>query len=260
MIPYFTWQTIAFGPITLYVWGMFVALGFLTGAFAAAQYAKSRGDDPKIIYDLAVWMAVAGMIGGRLGHVLFYEFPFYAAHPLEIFAIWHGGMSMFGGLIACGIVGIWFLRHRNVDVWRYVDTAAFGLPFGIAIGRIGCFLIHDHPGTATDFILGVQYPDGVVRHDLGLYEALNGLAMAVAFLLFLRYAKSPHSSLLATHYSLLFAIWYGTFRFVMDAYRIVDTRYFGVTPGQYFGLLLAIFGIIGLVWINRRQKAREVLE
>lgn len=260
MIPYFTLQAIHIGPITLHVWGMFVALGFLTGAFVAARYAKSRGDDPKIIYDLAVWMAVAGTIGGRLGHVLFYEFPFYAAHPLEIFAIWHGGMSMFGGLIACGVVGVWFLRHRNVDVWRYTDTAAFGLPFGIAIGRVGCFLIHDHPGTATDFFLGVQYPDGVVRHDHGLYEVLNGVAMSIVFLLIFHFYKKSKGSFLISHYSLLFSIWYGIFRLIMDAYRIVDTRYFGLTPGQYLGALLAIFGVIGLVWINRRQKVREVLK
>ncbi len=248
MIPYVEWKTIEFGPLTLQVWGIFVALGFLVGALAAGWLAKRRGDDAKIIYDLAAWMVIAGMIGGRLGHVLFYEFPYYVAHPLEVFAIWHGGLSMFGGLIACAVVGFYYLKKKRIDVWRYADTAIFGLPFGIAIGRIGCFLIHDHPGTATDFALGVQYPDGVTRHDLGLYEVINDVLMVVVFLLLLR-KKATVGYFLA-----IFSLWYGLFRFATDFLRTADTRYFVLTPGQYFGLLLALFGLGSFVWISKRRK------
>lgn len=249
MIPYFEWKTIALGPVTLQVWGLMVALGFATGALAAQWMAKRRGDDPSVILDLTAWMVLAGMIGGRLGHVFFYEFPFYAAYPKEIFAFWHGGFSMFGGLIACVAVGLWLLRKKGVNVWRYADTAAFGLPFGIMIGRIGCFLIHDHPGTATDFALGVQYPDGVVRHDHGLYEVINGALMALTFLLIAKlHRKHPPGLFLS-----IFALWYGAFRFVTDFWRAIDTRYFGLTPGQYFGLILAAGGG-ALLWITIRRK------
>ena len=252
MLPFISWHTIALGPITLQVWGLFVASGFLVGALVAQWYAKRRGDDPDVIAGLAVWMIAAGMVGGRVGHVLFYEFPYYVAHPLEAFAVWHGGLSMFGGLIACILVGVWYLRRHHVDVWKYCDTAIFGLPFGIAIGRVGCFLIHDHPGTATHFALGVQYPDGVTRHDLGLYEAINGAAMAVVFLLLAR-RKLPVGV-----YVGVFSLWYGVFRVVTDTLRTVDTRYLGLTPGQYLGAVLAAFGVGVLVWITRRQKHGEV--
>lgn len=252
MIPFLEWKTIVIGPVTLQVWGLFVALGFLVGALVAQWYAKRNGENPDVIAGLAVWMIAAGMIGGRLGHVLFYEFAYYAAHPLEVFAVWHGGLSMFGGLIACVLVGVWYLRRHHVDVWKYCDMAIFGLPFGIAIGRIGCFLIHDHPGTATHFALGVQYPDGVTRHDLGLYEAINGAAMAAVFLALAR-RKPPVGVYVGA-----FSLWYGVFRVVTDALRTVDTRYLGLTPGQYLGVLLALFGAGVLVWITRRQKSREV--
>lgn len=247
MIPYISWTTIELGPLTLHVWGMFVAAGFGVGALAAKWLAKRHGQDSAIILDLTAWMILAGMVGGRLGHVLFYEFSYFLANPVEIFAVWHGGFSMFGGLIACVVVGLWYLRKRGVDVWQYADTAMFGLPFGIAIGRIGCFLIHDHPGTATDFALGVQYPDGVVRHDHGLYEVLNGVAMSAVFLLLAK-KKMPVGVFSAT-----FSLWYGLFRVVTDSWRTVDTRYFGFTPGQYLGL--ALIGIGGvLLWITMRRK------
>jgi len=249
MIPYFSLTTFSFGPITLHAWGLFVALGFLFGAFMAARLAKQRGDNPQIIWDLVVWLAIAGMVGGRLGHVLFYDPAYYWAHPIEAFEIWRGGLSVYGGIILSTIVAVWYLRKRNVDVFRYADIIAFGLPFGKWIGRIGCFLIHDHPGTATDFILGVQYPDGVVRHDLGLYLSINAFLIAM-FMLWLSRKNRPVGTYLA-----VFSIWYGVTRFGLDFLRIIDVRYFGLTPGQYFSIVLFGFGVGFLMWIKCQQKS-----
>lgn len=248
MIPYIEWQAIQIGPVALHVWGLFVALGFVFGALTAGWMAKKRGNDPKIIYDLTAWLMVAGLVGGRIGHVLFYDFDHYLQNPDEIFAIWHGGLSIFGGFIACAVVGVLFFRKKQVDVWTYVDSAIFGLPVGLWIGRIGCFLIHDHPGTATDFILGVEYPDGVVRHDHGLYLSINGLVLAVVF-----YLLSRKDRPVGTYIS-VFAIWYGIVRFFLDFYRVIDVRYLGLTPAQYFSLLLAVFGV---VYALRKQIVKK---
>ncbi len=246
MIPYIFWRTIELGPITLQVWGIFVALGFAFGAAMAGWLAKRRGDDPKVVFDLVGWLVITGIVGGRLGHVLFYEPAYYWQHPFEILAIWNGGLSMFGGLIASMAIGYWYLRRRHVDVWRYADVVAFGLPFGKWIGRVGCFLIHDHPGTATDFILGVQYPDGTVRHDLGLYLSINGLVLGLFMLWLSRKSRSVGT------YVVVFSIWYGLVRFGLDFLRLVDVRYFGLTPGQYFSVALFAFGIG--VWIKKGRK------
>jgi len=248
MIPYFSLTTLSLGPITLHAWGLFVALGFLLGGFMAARFAKQRGDDPQIIWDLLVWVAIAGMIGGRLGHVLFYDPGYYAAHLMEVFEIWKGGLSIYGGFILASITGLLYLRHRKFDIYRYTDIVAFGMPFGMWIGRIGCFLIHDHPGTLTDFALGMRFPDGAVRHDLGLYESINAFFMAM-FMLWLSRKARPVGTYLA-----VFSIWYGVTRFVLDFLRVIDVRYFGLTPGQYFSMVLFGFGVGVLVWIKRRQK------
>lgn len=247
MIPYIEWTTIQIGPLTLYVWGLFVALGFLLGTYVAGRMAERRGDKKQILYDLAVWMVLAAMVGGRLGHVLFYDAQPYLEDPSLVFRIWDGGLSLFGGLIACILVGLWQLRKKQVDVWRYADSAIFGLPFGLWIGRIGCFLIHDHPGTATDFALGVEYPDGIVRHDHGLYLSLNGLAMALFFLWAAR-KKRPIGFYIAS-----FSIWYGIVRFTLDFWRLVDVRYAGLTPGQWFSMALLAFGI----WMAHRVRKKS---
>ena len=181
MLPYFQFTTIHLGPVPIQVWGLMVAIGILAATWVAAQLAKKRGQNPEIIWDLSVWVIVAAFIGARLVHAV-YEPATYLQDPLEFFRIWHGGFSIMGGFLGALPAGIWFLRRRHVDVFAYSDTAIFGLPLGIFIGRIGCFLIHDHPGTLTNFPLGVQYPDGV-RHDLGLYDSINGLILFLLFLL-----------------------------------------------------------------------------
>jgi phosphatidylglycerol:prolipoprotein diacylglycerol transferase len=141
-----------------------------------------------------------------------------------------------------------YLRQRQVDFLIYADTLAFGLPVGIWLGRLGCFLIHDHPGTATHFLLGTRYPDGVVRHDLGLYESLAAFLMAGVFLLSVRRPR------LTGTYLAIFAIWYGALRFGLDFLRIIDSRYLGLTAGQYLGLVLIISGLGLSVWIRKGLK------
>jgi phosphatidylglycerol---prolipoprotein diacylglyceryl transferase len=248
MIPYIEWKTIELGPLTIQVWGMFVALGFLIGAYMATRLAIRRGQNSKVIYELLPWLIFAGLLGGRLGYVVFYDLAFYLRHPLEIFALWHGGSSIFGGFIACFLVGMWFFKKHQLDPLAYADTFVFGLPFGLIFGRLGCFLIHDHPGTATDFILGMRFPDGVVRHDLGLEEALMAIALSGVFLYMARHPRPIGS------YAAVFCVVYGGARFYLDFYRLVDVRYLGLTPAQYLCLFLMCIGVGLLMWIRKRSR------
>lgn len=245
MIPFIELTTIPLGPVTIQVWGLLVALGMFAGAWAGAWLARRRKLDATVVWDAAAWIVAAALVGSRLFHVIVYDPATYLAAPWSVFAIWEGGLSMFGGLIGATAAALWFLRRRKLDLRAYADTIAFGLPVGIAIGRIGCFLIHDHPGTLTHFALGVRYPDGAVRHDLGLYESLYGIVMAVVFyILARRHAKPPT-------YLVAFLASYGAFRFAADFLRIVDARYAGLTPAQWLSLAM-IVGAGFLVWKSRR--------
>lgn len=236
MIPWFQITTIDLGPIAIQAWGLMVALGFLFGAMASARVARSRGLDPQHVYQVATWILIASMIGGRLFHVFFYDPAFYLASPGQILAFWNGGMSIYGGFAGAIIAAAVYFKRHKLDWHTYAAVTIFGLPIGIAIGRIGCFLIHDHPGTATHFWLGVQHPDGIVRHDLGLYESLN------MFLLALVFAVLAKRKVKQDTYLIIFCWWYGLTRFLLDFLRTVDARYFSLTPGQYLSALLVLVG------------------
>jgi phosphatidylglycerol:prolipoprotein diacylglycerol transferase len=250
MIPYIEFTSFKLGPLTIQVWGLLVALGIIVGAWVSSQMAKHRGQDPKLILDLATWVIIAAMVGARIVYYV-YEPAALIADPLEFFRVWHGGMSVMGGFLGAVIAGVIFLRKRHVDVWAYADTAIFGLPVGLFIGRIGCFLIHDHPGTLSDFALAVQYPEGA-RHDHGLYLSLNGLILAMVFLIMFKKKVQTGA------YIVVFLIWYGLVRFYLDFYRatdgvIVDTRYLGLTPAQYFSLAMVGAGI----WLYFKKLSKK---
>lgn len=259
MIPYFYYPTINLGFVTLNTWGLFAALGFALAIFIALKHAKCRTQNLDVILDLAFWLIIASIIGARLAHVFLYSWDFYRVNPAEIVKIWHGGLSSFGGFIGAGLVGWLYLRKRQLNFLGYADTFIFSLPAGLAIGRIGCFLIHDHPGTLTHFVLGVKYPDGA-RHDLGLYL---GIFDVVLFLLFLTIEKTGigkklfSSGIPIGFYVAAFAYFYGIARFFLDflrAYDLPDSdiRYGGLTPAQYGSILLFIVGF----WLVFRIRVK----
>lgn len=254
MIPYFTVTTWHLGPIPIHAWGLLVSLGILAGAYASAWLAKKRNQKPAVIWDLTTWVILGAFVMARVFHVAFYNFEYYAADPAKIFTIWEGGWSIMGGFVGAVIAGVWYLKHKKVNVWEYADTAIFGLPLGLFIGRLGCFLIHDHPGKVTNFFLGVQYPDGLVRHDLGLYLSLVGLDLFLGYLLLLKIRIKTGT------FIILFLLWYGLVRFALDFLRatdgaIVDARYWGLTPAQYGSLFMIGLGITFLL---KKKKASEM--
>lgn len=248
MIPYFASTTYYIGPIPMQTWGTFVAIGFLVGAYIAAKRAKHKGLDEARIWDLAFWMFVAGFVGARLLDVLVYEPGKFLMHPINIINPFIPGFAIEGGLIACALTFFWYCKKHKLDFIDYADATVWGLPVGEGIGRIGCFLIHDHPGTLSHSLLAVKYPDGSSRHDLGLYLSIAGWVMA---LIFLALDRQPRPR----------GFWLGMFialdsfsRLWLDSYRIADARYFYLTPTQWISIPLIIVGVAMVVISYRAGK------
>lgn len=257
MIPWFEVQSISVGFLKLNVWGIFVSFGFIAGMVVAYFEMKKKNLDTKHIYDLTFWIILSAIIGGRLLYAA-EHFSFFAAAPLEILKLWHGGMSVYGGFLGAILASVIYFKKYKLDFWQYADAIVFGLPLGLFIGRLGCFFIHDHPGIQTKFFLGVAYPDGV-RHDLGLYDSLLGL---VIFLLFLFLHRREWFS---GFYIAIFAACYAAARFFLDFLRVdnvvgvfgSDPRYFGLTLAQYLSAVLFAVGIYLFYRLKRRRKDFE---
>lgn len=254
MIPWFEIQSISVGFLKLNVWGIFVSLGFIAGMVVAYLEMKEKNLETKHIYDLTFWIILSAIIGGRLLYIV-EHLSFFAATPLEILKLWHGGMSVYGGFIGAILASVFYFKKYKLDFWQYADAIVFGLPLGLFIGRIGCFLIHDHPGVKTNLFFGVAYPDGA-RHDLGLYDSLCGLILFLIFLILRR--KNWFSGF----YVAAFAVWYGVIRFLLDFLRArdlvgADPRYFGLTLAQYLSVILFAGGIYLFYRLRPSKKLKS---
>lgn len=227
-------------------WGLFVAAGYALGTYLAYRRAIQNKQDPQRVLDLAFWMFIGAFVGARVFHVLFYDFAHYLDVPLDAIDPRKPGYSMFGGLLGGAAVFTWMVKRHALDWISYADTIMWGVPWGCGVGRIGCFLIHDHPGTLTNSILGVRYPDGQTRHDHGLYLSLIGFATGLWFLWLNR--KQRHPGFWLGSYMII----EGISRFGLDFLRIVDAKYFGLTPTQYLAIPMFLVGVWLIVSVKRK--------
>ncbi|MFC1598353.1 prolipoprotein diacylglyceryl transferase [Patescibacteria group bacterium] len=257
MIPFFQWTQFSIGPVPIRAWGLMVALGILVGLYIAYKEAGRRRLKQPVIIDLAFWVILFSLIGCRVFYVLT-EFQYFLTAWQDIFKVWEGGYSISGGFIGAGLAAWIFLKKRRLSFLDYVDTCIFGLPIGLFIGRLGCFFVFDHPGKPTDFFLGQEYLDGIVRHNHGLYLSLNGLLLAVLFFL-LRSLNPRHRS---GFYIILFLLWSGISRFFLDFYRAtdlahIDARIFSLTFAQYTSIAMVAIGAILWYCLYRKSNTKH---
>jgi len=265
-----------FGPNSLQLapFGFLVGIGIVLGTIIAGKRAKQLGLSERVVADVALWAVIPGFIGAHLVHQLAYYPHELVDHyvtqvvngvptqvlvegdPLRIFMIWKG-ISSFGGFIG-GTLGVlyYFRKHRELPFLPYADSIIYGFAFAWIFGRLGCTTAFDHPGSPTDFFMGMTYLGdqadrfgvslhGKVIHNLGFYEALWSVAMAAFFF----------SQRKVTHvkgwYLVTFVVAYMPFRFMLDFLREVDVRYL-LTPGQWFAIVLLGLGVWLMVKANKK--------
>ena len=241
MLPYINQPRLSLGPITIYAFGVMVAIAMLVGMRLVRRRATADGLDRLVADRLVTWILAGGFIGAHLVDRLVYFPAQTLERPQTIFFFWQG-LSSFGGFLGAIVAAVMFFRRvpeAAAQRWRYLDTIAFGFPFGWIFGRTGCFLAFDHPGSPTHFFLAEMDRDGVVRHNLGLYEALYTILFAAPFYLLGRQSRRHPG-----FYVGLLAVVYAPVRFMFDFLRTVDVRYFGLTPGQWGSLALIVVGVL----------------
>lgn len=259
MIPFFQFHHFLIGPLTIQVWGLFVATGVLSAVYIGRKLTNKYLLSEDVFLDVAVWTLFSGLIFGRVFHVVFYNPDYYLTYPGEILAFWHGGSSSLGGFFGAIFGAYMFYKIRGFkmkDFYPYLDISVVSLWLGMAIGRLGCFMIHDHPGILTNFFLAVKFPGGA-RLDMGLMEALfNGLIFIIFYFNFDKLIKKRWG--ISAIYS---AMVYSVMRFLLDFLRArdiegSDVRYAFLTPAQWG--MLVIF--ITLTFVLFSDRIRQVFK
>ena len=130
--------------------------------------------------DLLVYLVLGIILGGRLGYIIFYNLEYYTQNFLEIFKLWHGGMSFHGGMIGVIIAILIFSKKKNTNFFKYSDIVACVAPIGIFLGRVANFINGELVGRITEKKIGIVFNhiDGYTRHPSQIYEAiLEGIVL-----------------------------------------------------------------------------------
>jgi phosphatidylglycerol:prolipoprotein diacylglycerol transferase len=247
-----------YGLMYLLAFAQFIALGRVRirqPHIAAAGWTREHLDDMLFYGVLGV------VIGGRLGEVLFYDPAYYFSHPLEIFAVWKGGMSFHGGFLGVLFAMALWARKAGRNLMDVMDFIAPMVPLGYAAGRIGNFINAELPGRVADASLpwAMIWPnvDNLARHPSPIYQALvDGVLL---FVVVWWYARAPRPKMAVSG---LFALGYGCARFFTEYFRVPDyeVAFAGVTisAGQMLSLPMIAGGAI-LLMLAYRNPGTDAL-
>jgi phosphatidylglycerol:prolipoprotein diacylglycerol transferase len=250
VIPYIAQPHLSLGPISIHAFGVLVALAMIVGMRFVRRRAAADGLDPMVADRLVTWVLVGGFIGAHLVDRFLYFREETFANPITILKFWEG-ISSFGGFVGAIVAAVLFFRRESaLPCWRYLDCVAYGFPFGWIFGRLGCTVAFDHPGVPTTFFLAERDAEGIVRHNLGLDEALFTMLISALFYYLGRKGRRPPGFFVA-----MLAIVYTPVRFLFDFLRTRDVRYLGLTPGQWGAIALLIVGVLLLQAAKKRGEA-----
>ena len=250
MIPYFNGHLFDVGGVSIYMFGVLVAIGVIVGDRIVVSEGQRHGLDAQDVRFLNARIVIGGFIMAHLVSVIFYFPERIAESPWVLLNVW-SGLSSFGGFLGALIAFLYYTKREKISRLDYADSVAPGLAVGWIFGRTGCFTAHDHPGRHTSFFLSVNYPDGP-RHDLGLDELLFTIAMTAILFWYRRKPRPPG------HVIALLALMYAPVRFGLDFLRATDVarpdqRYAGMTPAQW--ACLATVALAVKLMASRPQPA-----
>ena len=258
--PHINPVAIPLGPVQIRWYGLTYLFGALL-VYLQLQSKRSRertGLSIDRAQEFVVYAMIGVIIGGRLLYLIAdmltpppngHPFSYYLQNPLEIIAIWHGGMAFHGGLIGA-VVGTWFfLRHHRVPFYRLADETSLWVPAAIAMTRVANFINGELPGRITDSPIGFQFPnyDGY-RYPSVLFEAAGMLAIVLPLLWLLHGWRGRRDGIVWW----AFVAGYGAVRTIVEFYREPGIVWLGLTAAQY--LTIAMF-VLGVVMIVVRQRA-----
>jgi len=254
---HFVWDAnpvaLSFGPLHVYWYGVLFATAIISGLKFMEWVYKTEKKDTAQIEPLFLYIVVGIVVGARLGHCFFYEPDYYLAHPLEIIAVWKGGLASHGGGLGAILAILWYKKKHGLDVMWLLDRLMIPTAFFGFLVRMGNFMNSEILGKPTESSFGIIFAriDMIPRHPAQLYEAVSYLL--ITFILLAIYLKSKEK----LQSGLLFGIFLTlvfTARFLVEFVKERQADYslgIDLTTGQ---LLSIPFLLLGIYFIVRGVK------
>jgi prolipoprotein diacylglyceryl transferase len=247
------------GPAFIHMYGVMYIVGITLAILITQRRWKAAGGDPGLVGDVALWAVPAGIIGGRIYFDL--TTPKYIPHHwYGVFAVWDGGLGIWGGVALGALVGIWRVRRRGADAALFADAAAPALLVAQAVGRIGNYFNKELFGGPTTLPWGLEIPPAYrpvgytayrTFHPTFLYELIFDLALA-ALLVWLGH----HRNVKPPGLFALYVTGYSAFRIFEESLRVDPSEHFlGLRFNMYVASILTIAGALWFWYTQRRRPA-----
>lgn len=246
------------GALTLYWYGVLVAIGFLTGLWTASRRALKANLSPEKVLDLGPWLIGGAIIGARALFVISYWDEFFQGKPWwKVFMIQEGGLVFYGGLIGAVIAGSFQMWRLKLPFWKLADVLAPSVSLGHMFGRLGCFMNGCCYGAPTQCFWAVYFPQGhemagIGVHPTELYEAALNLMLYLGLAWF--YPRRRYDGQVFALYMICYAI----VRWTVELFRgdyVNPTPFF--TPGQKLSYILLAAGLAAIWWLPRRTANQK---
>jgi phosphatidylglycerol:prolipoprotein diacylglycerol transferase len=262
-------------PFHIYFYGIIITLGMVAATLLAHAEAKRRSQNPEILWDMLIWVVIAGVIGARIWHILTpppsmiaqgITTQYYLTHPLLMIDIRNGGLGIPGAVIG-GILAMWiYTRRKKLSLVTWLDITAPGLALAQAIGRWGNFFNQELYGAPTNLPWKI-YIDPLHRlpgfqeyayyHPLFLYESLWNLAnMAILLWLSRHFSNRLKSGDIFLSYLVIYPLG----RFLLDFLRLDASRVAGINANQTLSAIVVVVAAGLLIWRHlpfRSQKSTK---
>ena len=242
------------GPLAIRWYG----LAYLMGIFCGFQIIKKIKKDvitDQQLESLLQYNVFGIILGGRIGYCLFYNLGFYLSHPLEIFMLWHGGMSFHGGLIGVILANLIFSKKECVSFFKITDLIVYALPAGLFFGRIANFINGELVGRVCNAGICVIFPryDYQPRYPSQIYEAI-GEGLILGMLIYVLSKRVHQPGIISS----VFLMYYGFIRLALEQFREPDVQigylYFGLTMGQCLSFIMLFLGLILLGYVTKNPN------
>lgn len=236
-------------------YGLLYVLSFIIAYYLIKHLAKEKklGLNEDDVADLILYVLIGVVVGARVFYVVFYNLPFYARNPLEVFAVWHGGLSFHGGLIGAIAAGWYFCRRKKISFYKIADIAVIPASIGLALGRIGNFMNGELYGRIADVPWAVKFPDAEgFRHPSQIYESIKNIVI-FAILWIIKDKKLPDGFLFWAFVTL-----YSIFRFTIEFVREPDPQLGFIIGNLTMGQLLTFpMFMVGAYMLYRLKSKKD---
>lgn len=248
------------GPLRVTFYGVCVAAGLALGFWVTIRRWRARGGDVALGERVGIYACVAGFAGARIAYVSTHSGEF-AGNLLGVFAIWRGGIAIYGGILTGAVTAAVLLRRAGADTWAFADSAAVGLPLAQAVGRWGNWFNQELFGTPTDLPWALrisaehrppEYAATPTFHPTFLYESLWSLAVVATLLVLERRFRPAKGNLFVAYVGL-----YGLGRFLLELLRTDTTWRFLAMSRNGWVAAVSVVAALSFGVLRQRRAARQ---